>query len=172
MADFSKFTVVYTVGSTNGRSKFQKLDPYSGSVASIIRGHSILGVTMTECDEDDPEPIMRSGYMRDLTQHNITGWPPAEGALLWCDADASVTTIRPTTGLQVFVGTYIGSGVADVHVYAIPSIGDLSFVSRVAPAESYVLIWSEMAGAYVPRQITSDDFVDFDFSKAFMFLGD
>ena len=171
MADFPKFTVVYSVGASSGLGQVAKFNPYAGSAGSVVAAHSILGVSMTDAESAENLTVLRAGYMRGLGADDITGWEPSDGALLWCDTNGTVTATRPTTGLQVCIGTYLGGGV-DVNVHVLPSIGDLSYVSRVSPAQSYVFVWDELEGAYVPRQLTSEDIIDWDFTRSFMFLGD
>lgn len=172
MADIDKFTVVYVASLASGLAKVEPFDPYAGNPGAVDSGHSLLAVTMTASNEDEGVALLRSGYMRGLVSGDITGWEPDDGALLWATSGGEVTTTRPTTGLQVCVGRYLGSGVADVNVHMVPSIGDLSFVGRGIPGEHYVFVWSATSGAYVPRQLTSEDIIDFDFSHHFMLMGD
>lgn len=172
MADIDKFTVVYAASLSGNKAKVEPFDPYAGNPGAVETGHSLLAVTMTDSDEDEELTLLRSGYMRGLGASHITGWEPADGTLLWATSNGEVTATRPTTGLQVCVGRYLGSGVVDVFVHLVPSIGDLSFVGRAIPGEHYVFVWSATDGAYVPRQLTSEDIIDFDFSHHFMLMGD
>jgi len=184
MPDFPKFTVVYASEDHLGRTKVEKFDPWAGSPAGGEQGHALVGVTATDADASQQLTIIRSGYVRGLSAGDITGWEPADGTLLWASAAGKVSAVRPTTGLQVCVGTYIGNNVADVHVNMLPSIGELSYVSRVLPEEFYVFIWSSVDGAYVPRQLDhgqdllgleDDDHPQYlskaDLRQAFLFMG-
>ena len=171
MADITKFTVVYASVGSGGKAKVESLDPWSGSVAAVVAGHAMVGVTQTDANEDEPVIVLRSGYLRGVTTSHLTGWEPSVGAPLWCGASGKPTTTRPETGLQVYVGTYLGSGVVDVHVQMIQSIGELSYVKRTFPSESFVLIWSAIDGAYAPRQMVYADLADTWLAQEFLFMG-
>lgn len=163
MAAIPKFTVVYTTGATSGRAAVASYSP-GNSPPDVATAHSILGVTMTASDEDEPIAVLRHGYVRGIVAGDITGGLPSAGTLLWCGSQGKPTTTRPTTGVQVLVGTYMGGGVVDVNVTVLPGVGEMSFVKRETPAEYDVLIWSPTDSAFVPRQL--------DHGQDFAGLGD
>jgi len=116
--------------------------PAVQSASGLVEGWRVLGVAMTNASGNEPVVVMSRGILRGLGINHITGWEPAVGASLWCGTNGKMTTTRPTTGVQVFVGTYLGGGNLEVYIQVLPSLSELSFVTRATPVSDDVLIWS------------------------------
>jgi len=128
---------------------------------ALTSGHVILGVTMTAADYEQPVAVMKRGYLRDVYSQNSESW--SIGDILYGKSDGSITKTRPAGPLpQVIVGTvfdtYTDQGentvhTIDVDVRVLPSIAELSGVTRETLTDLDVLIYNGTTHAWVPRQI-------------------
>jgi hypothetical protein len=184
-----RFTLVQLVAaSQDGRPSVRSWFPGVYEEPALTTGHLVLGVSMTDADTYEEVVVMRSGYLRDVARQNGETW--AVGDILYAKADGSITKTRPAGPLpQVIVGTVfetIGTlHSVDVDVRVLPSIMELSGVTREAPANLDVLIYNSTTHAWVPRQInhgsdlatlTTGDHhpqyqLETDFIHPFLFMG-
>lgn len=151
-----KFVVVKVASLGSNKSGVVPFEPTDDSAPEVLAAHQVLGVTMSSTSTfGDQVAVMRRGYFRGLVAGDFhASTLPTAGDRLWCEGAGRVTHVRPAgSGAQVFVGTFLGSGIADVNVTVLPSIGELSFVKRETPAEFDVLIWDPGEGAFVPRRL-------------------
>lgn len=153
MSYIDRFRLVFVDGLDGGRPAFTVYDPGQDMDGTIAFGHRLVGMTMSEGDGSEPMAVMRGGWFRDLATGDITGWEPDANDLLWAGDGGKPTTTRPTTGPQILVGTYLGSGIASVQLTVFPGPSDLSWVDRDALEDLDVLIWDAASGQWQPRQL-------------------
>lgn len=152
----AKFTLVQIFSTQAGLVGVRPWTPSAYEEPTLTTGPLVFGVTMTSSVSGDPLEVMKTGYMRDVARQNGETW--AVGDILYAKANGSITKTRPAGPLpQVIVGTVfetIGSlHTVAVDVRVLPSIMEMSGVTREAPVNLDVLIYNGTTHAYVPRQI-------------------
>lgn len=152
----ARFTLVQLVASQEGRPSVMAWSPLAYEEPALSTSHLVLGVTMTAATTYDEVAVMRSGYLRDVARQNGETW--AVGDILYGKADGTITKTRPAGPLpQVIVGTVFETiGVlhtVDVDVRVLPSIAELSGVTRETLVNLDALIYNSTTHAWVPRQI-------------------
>lgn len=152
----ARFTLVRVSGSSAGLPTVVRWSSASYEEPALSIAHKIAGVTMTSSVSAEPLTVMQRGYLRDVARQNGETW--AVGDILYAKSGGSITKTRPDGPLpQVIVGTvYETIGVLHtvaVDVRVLPSIMELSGVTRETPVNLDVLIYNGTTHAYVPRQI-------------------
>jgi hypothetical protein len=154
----ARFTLVQIDSSSAGKPMVIAWNPATYEQPGLSTAHKLLGVTMTEADTTELVAVMKSGYLRAVTEQNSESW--AVGDILWAKNNGSITKTRPAAPLPlVFIGTIFadeGTGgpfTVDVNVHVIPSLGELSGVSVETPADLDVLIYKASTNVWEPRQI-------------------
>lgn len=163
MATINRFTLVQLAsGALDSKPTVNQWNPSAYEEPALTTGHIILGVAMTDSDYEQPVAVMKRGFMREVTPQNSESW--SVGDILYGKSDGSITKTRPAGPLpQVIVGTVFESGLdptesftictIDVDVRVLPSIAELSGVTRETLANLDVLIYNGTTHAWVPRQI-------------------
>lgn len=140
-------------GAQDNKPEVEAWNPSSYEQPSLLSPYKILGVSMTASEFQEPVAVMRHGYLRGVTD----GGSWVVGDLLWAEAGGTVSRTRPAGPLpQVFVGTVFqseGGGLftVDVDVRVIPSLGELSGVSRETPVDLDVFIFKNSTKVWEPR---------------------
>lgn len=153
----ARFTLVeLKFSALNDKPEIHSWSPGAYEEPALTSGHVVLGVTMTEADTGEPVAVMKRGYLRDVARQNGETW--ASGDILYATANGSISNVRPDGPMpQVLVGTVFDtSGVlhtVDVDVRVLPSIAELSGVTRETLVNLDVLIYNGTTHAWVPRQI-------------------
>lgn len=152
----NRFTLVQIVAAQDGLATVKAWSPAAYEEPTLTTGPLVAGVAMTDSVTGDPLEVMKTGYLRDVARQNGETW--AVGDILYAKSNGSITATRPDGPLpQVIVGTvYETIGVLHtiaVDVRVVPSIMELSGVTRETPVNLDVLIYNGTTHAYVPRQI-------------------
>lgn len=157
MATINRFTLVQLASDAlYGKPRVMTWNPSAYEEPALTTGHIILGVAMTDSDYDQPVAVMKRGFLRDVARQNSETWNV--GDILYGRSDGSISNVRQAGPFpQVIVGTVFETvGVlhtVDVDVRVLPSLAELSGVTRETLANLDVLIYNGTTHAWVPRQI-------------------
>ncbi len=155
MATINKGTLVVVYAGASGKPTVRAWSPSAYEQPSLVSALKILGVAMTDSEYEEPLAVMKRGYLRDMSDGAET-W--AVGDVLYASSTGTLTKTRPAGPLpQVIVGTVFAANASnwdiDIDVRVIPSLGELSGVSRETPADKDVFIYKSSTNVWEPRQI-------------------
>jgi len=158
MADLAKFTLVELVSVDADKPTVQAWSPSAYEEPALVKGHVVLGVTMSDSNYEEPVAVMKRGYLRDVAEQNSETW--AIGEILYAKSDGSISNTRQAGPLpQALVGTVFDGPdggdlfAIDVDVRILPAIGELSGVKRETPVALDVLIYEGTSHYWEPRQL-------------------
>jgi predicted RecA/RadA family phage recombinase len=151
----AKGTVVQILASSAGRPTVIRWSPSSYEEPAVVAGQKVLGVAMTDADQSDNIAIMKSGYLRDVSDGSES-W--SVGDVLYAGSNGVLTKTRPAAPFpQMIVGTVFEANGANwdlaIDVRVLPAIGELSGVSRETPASGDVFIYNNTTHVWEPRAL-------------------
>lgn len=189
MSTIARFTLVQIDGADSGHPAVVPWAPSGYEQPGLSTAHTVLGVTMTDSEYEEPVAVVRRGILRDVAEQNGETWAP--GDVLWSKNNGTITKTRPAAPLPlVLVGTVFAGPdggdlfTVDVDVRVLPSLGELSGVSVETPADKDVFIYKAATNLWEPRQLdhgtdlaglADDDHPQYqqrtDFAHPFLFMG-
>lgn len=165
MTTINKLTLVQlAVDPADNLPQYIAWAPGTSEQPAITTGWKAYGVAATDATDEQRLAVMTYGYLRACPAQNGETW--AVGETLWAKADGTATHTRPDAPLpQICLGTVFedeggGNFAVDVFVRAIPSLGELSGVSRETPVDKDVFIYDNANEYWEPRQLVHNEDLD------------